>query len=173
MPLTRLSHVALDRMGEARDGAAREIANFARTDTLCHRAEDPALAERQAALWGAWLNWAERALDAPLNAADSILPLTQPDASIAALEARAKALDDFRLTGLVSAAAVLGSAVLAFALLEAEIGAEEAFEVSRLEEVFQNERWGEDAEAAVAAAGKVRDLLAVETMLRMLDEAGV
>lgn len=171
MPITRLAHVALDRMADARDEAAAEIAKYATTDLLCHRAEDAELSARQAEAWDPWLVWAATALDAPLNKAETLLALEQPPEAIQALYARARALDDWRLTGLVSATALFGSAILAFALLEGEGEGEALFEASRLEEAAQNERWGEDAEAAQAAANKTRDLLAVERVFRLLDAA--
>ena len=173
MPLTRLCHVAIDRMAEARQGAAAQVAQYASTDLLCYRAEDPDLAERQAAAWDSYLAWSRTALDAPLEVTRSLTPIAQPPASLTALERRALALDDLRLTGLVSAAPILTSAVLAFALLEAEADGKAVFAASRLEEDFQAERWGEDHEAAVAAANKRRDLLACEVLFRTLDRAGV
>lgn len=169
MPVTRLCHVALDRTGDVRAQAAAEVARFARTDLLSHRAGESGLAARQAAAWDAWLAWAATALDAPLNAAASLTALEQPDASIAALERRALALDDFRLTALVSSAPILGSAILAFALLEGEGDAESLFAASRVDEEYQAERWGEDAEAALAAANRKRDLLGCETLFRAMD----
>ncbi len=171
MPLTRLAHVAIDRMGETRDAAATEVAKYATTDLLCHRAEDGTLAARQAELWDGWLDWAETALDAPLKRAGTLLALEQPQSSLDALERRAAALDDWRLTGLVSAVSILGSAVLGFALLEGEGTGEDLLAASRLEEDHQIARWGEDADAAQAAANRRRDLLAIEAMFRMLDAA--
>ena len=173
MPLTRICHVAIDRMGRAREGAAAQIAKYASTDLLCYRAEDAELAERQAAAWDRYLAWSKTALDAPLEVTRSVTPIAQPQASLKALESRALALDDLRLTGLVSAAPILTSAVLAFALLEEESDGETVWAASRLEEDFQAERWGEDHEAAEAAANKKRDLLACETLFRALDRADV
>ena len=173
MPLTRLTHVALDRMNGARAAAAQEIANFASTDLLSHRSDDARLAERQEKVWGPYLVWAENALDAPLKAAATIAPLAQPEASLEALKARALALDDFRLTGLVSAAPILTSAILAFALLEEEADAEAVWTASRLEEEFQIESWGQDAEAAEAAANRKRDLLACERLFRLFDAESI
>ena len=173
MPLTRLCHVALDRMGAAREAAAAEVANFATTDLLSHRADDSVLAAKQADVFDPFLQWAETALDAPLKAAATLAPLEQPEASLEALRLRALALDDLRLTALVSAAPILSSAILAFALLEAEADAETLWAASRLEEDHQIERWGEDAEAATAAANKKRDLLACERLFRALDAAQV
>lgn len=172
MPVTRITHVALDRMDAAREAAAAEIARFATTDLLSHRADESALAAKQAEIFDPYLAWAKTALDAPLKAAATVAPLEQPDASIEALRLRALALDDFRLTALVSAAPILSSAILAFALLEEEADAQTLWAASRLEEDHQAERWGEDSEAAEAAANKKRDLLACERVFRALDEAG-
>lgn len=171
MPLTRLAHVAIDRMPEAHEAVARDVARFAATDLLCHRSDDEELARRQAEEWDPLLRWAETALDAPLKSTSGVLALEQPEASLAAIEAQAKALDDWRLTGVASSAPILGSIVLAFAMLHEETDAASAFSISRLEEHFQNERWGEDAEAAERAAAMLRDLMAVERLFRLMDEA--
>lgn len=171
MPLTRLAYLAIDRMDAVREQAAAEIARYARTDLVCYRAEITALAQTQAAAWDPYLDWAATALDAPLNRAQTLLPIEQPDTSIAALEARALALDTWRLTGLASAVPLLGSAVLGFALLEGEGTGLAIFEASCVDETFQAGRWGEDAEAAAAAEHKKRDLLACERLFRLLDEA--
>ncbi|MFP4519498.1 MAG: ATP12 family protein [Oceanicaulis sp.] len=173
MPLTRICHVALDRMGEAREAAAAEVARFATTDLLSHRADEADLAARQAKAFDPLLAWAASALDAPLKSAATLTALEQPEASIEALRLRALALDDLRLTALVSATPILSSAILAFALLEEEADGETVWAVSRLEEDHQIARWGEDAEAAEAAANKKRDLLACERLFRELDQAGV
>lgn len=173
MPLTRLCHVAIDRMDKARTGAAAEIAKYASTDLLCYRSEDAELGARQAAAWDRYLAWSKTALDAPLKETRSLTPIAQPDASLMALENRALALDDLRLTGLVSAAPILTSAVLAYALLEGEADGEAVWTASRLEEDYQIERWGEDPEASLAAANRKRDLLACEVLFRTLDSAGV
>lgn len=173
MPLTRLAHVAIDRMEAARAAAAEEIVRFAGTDLLSHRSDDPELAARQAAGWDPLLEWSAKALEVPLKSAATLLALEQPEASLAALRARAGALDNWRLTALTSAVPLLGSAVLGFALLEAEIDGEQAYMLSRLDEDYQAERWGEDSEAAEAAANRKRDLLACERVFRLLDEADV
>jgi chaperone required for assembly of F1-ATPase len=173
MPITRILHVALDRIAQVREGAAEEVANFGRTDLLSHRADDAGLAARQAELWDPYLEWAKTALDAPLNAAATVLALEQPDSSIEALKARALAQDDLRLTALVSVTPILGSAILAFALLEGEADADAVWQAARVDDDYQIERWGEDSEAALAAANRKRDLIACETVMRALDDAGL
>ena len=171
MPLTRLAHVVIDRMDTLRDQAVEEVVRFAASDALCFRSAQADLAARQSEEWDPWLAWAKSALDAPLTASTALTGANQPVESLDALRRRAHALDDWRLTGLVSAAPIFTSAVLAFALLEGEGGAQALYAVSRLEERHQNERWGEDSEAAEANANRLRDLNAVERLFRLLDAA--
>ncbi len=171
MPVTRMAHVAIDRMAEARAAVAADIARYAQSDTLCHRAEDEALGRLQRQEWDPYLAWSASALDAPLRTIEGVMAVEQPEASLTAIRVQAEALDDWRLTGLASATPLLGSIVLAFALLHGEADAETAFSVSRLEERFQNGKWGEDAEAAARAANMLRDLKGVERLFRLLDAA--
>jgi chaperone required for assembly of F1-ATPase len=59
----------------------------------------------------------------------------------------ALAQDDFALAALAMAAGLYGSAVLALALAHGGLSGPAAFELSRLDEEFQEEKWGVDAEA--------------------------
>ncbi|CAN0095772.1 unnamed protein product, partial [Chrysoparadoxa australica] len=58
-------------------------------------------------------------------------------------------------------------------LLEGEADAEAVWTAARVHDEYQTERWGEDSEAALAAANRKRDLIACETVMRALDEAGL
>ena len=68
--------------------------------------------------------------------------------TLARVKTIALELDDFGLTGLAFGAALFGSAVLAIALQRGWVGGEAAFDLSRLDEAWQEEKWGVDAEAA-------------------------
>jgi chaperone required for assembly of F1-ATPase len=149
MPLTRLAFTAQDRVSGAREAVADEIARYAQADVLCYFAESPrALVERQVERWVPVLDWAERDLGLKLERATGITHTAQPPKTSETVKALALALDDFGLAGLAWAAALYGSAVLALALQRRELDGETAFDLSRLDEIFQAERWGEDAEAA-------------------------
>jgi chaperone required for assembly of F1-ATPase len=76
----------------------------------------------------------------------------QPAETIARVREIALSLDDFQLAGFAFAVALFGSAVLGVALLRGWLGADAAFDLSRLDEAFQEERWGIDAEAAERTA---------------------
>ena len=149
MPATRLAFTTLDRGEAARAGMADEVARYAGSDLLCYLADEPeALAERQAAEWGPWLAWAGRELGVALKTATGITPVSQPAEALERTRVLAGAFDDFGLTGLTYAAGLYGSAVLAFAVARGALDGRVAFELSRLDEAFQEERWGVDEEAA-------------------------
>jgi chaperone required for assembly of F1-ATPase len=149
MPATRLAFTALDRGEEARAAMAEEVARYAGSDLLCYLAEEPqVLAEREAERWGPWLAWSKRELGVTLTPSIGISPARQSPGALARATALAAEMDAFALTGLTFAAALYGSAVLAFAVARGALDGEAAFELSRLDEAFQEERWGVDAEAA-------------------------
>lgn len=163
MPATRLAFTALDRLPAARAGAAAEVARYADSDLLCYFAEAPeALTRRQARLWGPVLDWAEAELGLRFERAAGIVHRHQPPETLARVERLAAALDDFALAGLAFAAPLFGSAVLALALQRGRLSGEEAFDLSRLDEAWQEELWGQDAEAAERTAALRREA-------RMLD----
>ena len=54
------------------------------------------------------------------------------------------------------AAGLFGSAILALALQRGRLTGEAAFDLSRLDEAFQEEQWGVDAEAAVRSRVTLR-----------------
>lgn len=144
---TRLANVAIDRTPVARAELAVEAARYAETDLVCHLAEAPAkLRERQEAAWGPLRAWAEE-FGVRLAPVTGILAARQPAASVEAMRGHAASLDDFRLTGLVHAVALFGSAVLGLAVERGRLSAADAFELSRIDEAFQASQWGEDAEA--------------------------
>lgn len=162
MPATRLAWTAIDRTAAIRSELAAEVARFAATDLVCYFAEHPAgLVRRQHELWGPVIDWAERALGVSFRRAHGIAHQAQPQATLDRIAALAEQTDDLTLTGLAFGAALFGSAILAFALQRGEITADAAFQLSRLDETFQEERWGLDAEAAARADAIAADAVAL------------
>ena len=147
MPLTRLASTALDRMPAQRGVAIEEVAAYAGTDLLCYRAHEPFdLVQRQQHAWQPLLDWAAEAHGARLLATTSILPLEQPASALGRLRALVAAMSDWPLVGMHAATTALGSVVLGLALAERRLDAEQALAASLLDELFEIERWGIDAE---------------------------
>lgn len=149
MLLTRLAYGAIDRTPEAWASAADEAKRFAGTDLVCYLADRPAvLRDRQQAAWSPLREWAAEAHGVHLDTVAGIIPKPQPEASLRAIHEHATALDPFRKAGLAHAIPLFGSAVLGLAVERGRVSAAEAYELSRIDEAYQVEQWGEDAEAA-------------------------
>jgi chaperone required for assembly of F1-ATPase len=170
MAATRLAFTAADRIGAAHAATAAEVARHAGADLLCYFAEAPeALTLRQEARWTPLLDWAHEDLGLRFERAAGIVHRPQPRETLARAEALALALDDFALAGLALAAGTLGSVVLALALQRGRLSGDEAFALSRLDEAFQEEQWGIDAEAAARTALLLGDTAMLERWFRALD----
>jgi chaperone required for assembly of F1-ATPase len=148
MHATRLANTAIESVPQAREATAQAIADYAASDLLCYFAIEPAgLLRRQEQLWGPVLERAEAEAGLRFVRAAGIVHQAQPPETLARVKALALALDDFGLTGLAFGAALFGSAVLALALGRGWLSGETAFDLSRLDEAWQEEKWGVDAEA--------------------------
>lgn len=170
MPLTQLAATAIDRIAGAEAETVAAVAGYGATDLLCYRAEGPReLVERQERLWQPLVDWARLHFDAPLIVAAGVVPRPQPAEALKAIEAAVAALDTFRLTALASATGAAGSVILGLALVERRLAAAEVYELSQLDESFQIEKWGEDAEAARRRADLKAEIEAAERFLVLLE----
>lgn len=170
MPATRLANAALDKVTAQRAEVAAMLAAYGASDLLSHRAEGPErLVERQRAAWDPVLAWAAEALDAPLATGPGIMPMAQDAAVLDRLRARVEAMEPFRLAAFHDLVALSGSLVLALATTEGWLTPEEAWSLSRLDEDYQAEEWGEDEEAAEAAAARRTGFLDAARFWRLLD----
>ena len=152
MAATRLAFTAIDRVPCAREATAQEAARYAGSDLLCYFAEAPrALIERQTAAWEPLLAWAEAELGLRMHRAAGVMHTPQPPETLARARTLAEALDHFTLAGLAFGVPLFGSFVLAEAVRRGRLGGAEAFDLSRVDETFQEEAWGVDAEAAARA----------------------
>jgi chaperone required for assembly of F1-ATPase len=169
MSVTQLASTAIDRVPAQRAEIVRAVAAYAETDLLCYRTDHPVeLAERQNRLWQPLLDWAEIRYGASLEVHIGIMPEPQPPADVARLAKAVESLDDLTLAGVQNATSELGSLVLALALLEKRISAEEAFAASQVDETFQIEQWGEDAEATARRAALRVDIAATRRFLDLV-----
>jgi chaperone required for assembly of F1-ATPase len=149
MHASRLANTAIETIGAAREGVADQIAQYAGSDLVCYFAEEPsALVARQEASWGPVLRQAEADEGLKFQRCVGILHRDQPPETLARVREIALGLDDFALAGLAFGTSLFGSAVLAIALQRGWLAGEDAYDLSRVDEAFQEEKWGIDEEAA-------------------------
>lgn len=169
LPNLRLAATAIDRVAPARDLNIDAIAAYGETELLCYRAEHPAdLVERQHAVWQPLLDWVAARFNAPLGNTAGIMPQRQPAASLTALRAAIAGYDDDLLAALAFAVQTSGSLVVGLAMVEGRLDAEQAFAVAELDETYQIEQWGEDAEATQRRANRRKDLTQVASFIALL-----
>ncbi len=172
MHAMRLANTALEATPDAREATARSIADFAGSDLLCYYAVAPAgLLKEQERLWGPILDRAETELGLRFIRVVGIVHQAQPLETIDRVMTMALELDDFGLTGLAFGTALFGSAVLAIALQLGWLGGEEAFALSRVDEAWQEEKWGVDEEAAERTARLNGEAVMLDHWFRALTAA--
>lgn len=155
MPATRTANSAIDTVHNHRTGIVADLSGYGGTDLLCYRAEEPAdLRHRQAAAWDPLLAWAEARFGASLRAGSGIVHVSQDMASLDALRSEVARQDDFQLAAFHDLVVLSGSLVIALAVIEGVLSPDEAWSMSRIDETWQIEHWGEDEEAATAARAK-------------------
>jgi chaperone required for assembly of F1-ATPase len=170
MPLTGLANAAIDRVAPDRLAFAAGLARYAEADLACYRAQGPgALVERQSASWDELLGWARRRFDVDFVTTDGLIHVAQPSATVERLAQAVAALDAFHLAGLSPLVTLGGSLVAALAVLEGAIAPEAAWDSVTIDEHWQRDQWGADAEAEAALEDKRRDFLAAARFLSLLD----
>ncbi|MCB2048311.1 MAG: molecular chaperone [Novosphingobium sp.] len=147
--LRDLADYALDvASGDAREELAREIAAYANTDTLCYRADpDEPLYKRQREVWEPMLAEAENRYDARFERVSGIMHRPQPPETLDRMHGVVAAQDAFALAALRMLTSLSASLVIALAALEPDADPEALWQAANLEEDWQAEHWGSDAEA--------------------------
>ncbi|MCF6220755.1 MAG: hypothetical protein L3J65_06555 [Robiginitomaculum sp.] len=148
MPCTRMMNVACEQTPSRRSELVKEFRTYTSTDLLCYRSHNPKdLAARQEQSWQPILDYVAKNHGIALASTTSIKAVAQPEKSLRSTAQYADGLDDADLTLLLHFTASFGSAMLALAVMERHLPVDTAFALSRLDEGFQNERWGADDEA--------------------------
>jgi chaperone required for assembly of F1-ATPase len=159
MPLLRLANTVIDGVAANRASVIAAILRFGENDLLCYRAHQPPdLAARQHEGWDPLLNWVRQRHGAQMKVAEGLGHVDQTPDALAALRELLEGFDAFTLGGLHVIASITGSLVLALAVADGTIPGAYAFELSRIDETYQAEKWGQDAEAVKRAAALAHEL---------------
>ncbi len=168
MPLTRAANSAIEKVMPQFAAVADMLAEYGGTDLLSYRADQPAeLVHRQAEAWDPLVDWAARDLRAPLRITHGVIPIAQDPQVLARLRRHLDDLDPLGLTALHDLVTLPGSLILGLAVVRDRIDAAEAFRLSRIDEDFQIERWGQDEEAQAAAESRRTAMLNAERLWRL------
>jgi len=170
MPVMRLVNTAIDGVATQPDAVAEDVLRFATSDLLCYRADGPAsLVARQNAAWDSVLDWASEALGARLCLAEGVMHVEQPRTAIAAIGQHIRQRSEpLQLAALHLMTSITGSALLAIAVEAEAIEPEAAWNAAHVDEDWQAEQWGQDAEAIARRINRKRDFQSAVDLLKAL-----
>ena len=170
LPLTGLANAAIDRVAPDREAFVSNLAHYAQGDLACYRAEGTsALVARQEESWDALLGWARRRFDVDFCTTTGVIDVDQPAATVERLSHALAVLDPFRLAGLSPLVTIGGSLLAALAVLEEALTPDGAWAVVTVDDRWQFEQWGADAEALAAIENRRQDFLAAARFLKLLN----
>jgi chaperone required for assembly of F1-ATPase len=160
MPMTGLANAAIDQVAPNHASFAADVARYGESDLLCYRADAPdPLVARQAAGWEPLLGWARTRYGVAFAITQGIIPVPQPDATLARLSEAVVAFDPFRLAALSTLVGLSGSLICGLAVAEGAFDPETVWDAAEIDERWQAEQWGEDAEAIARASQRRTDFL--------------
>jgi chaperone required for assembly of F1-ATPase len=169
MPLTRYANSAIDNVAVQFDAVCAIVSAYGGTDLICYRAPGPdALTRRQTPAWDSLCDWAAAELSAPLVVTIGVVPVDQPADSLARLAAHVASHSPFELAALHDLVAISGSLVIGLAVLQGHLDADQAFAISRIDEHYQAEVWGQDDEAAALEARKAAEMSVATRFLQLV-----
>lgn len=147
MPFFQLANTMADKAsGEERAALEDEVVKYGASDLVCYFASHPAdLVRRQEESWRPLIAWLQDEWDIALETVSGIRYMNQPEASVSRLRALVKSLGAAEFTVMQAATGISGSAVIALALTKGKVGAQEAWRAACVDEIYQLEKWGEDA----------------------------
>lgn len=160
MPFTGLANGAIDQIAPNREDFAAGISRYAQSDLLCYRADGPTeLVDRQARAWNPLLDWALQRYDVAFRVTQGVIAVEQPAETLNRLAEVVAAFDPFTLAGLSTMVTLSGSLVCGLAVLDGAWDAQTVWTAAEIDEAWQFEQWGEDAEAAARSARRSAEFL--------------
>jgi chaperone required for assembly of F1-ATPase len=165
MPLTRLANSVIAAVVDQVDAVAEDIAKYFQSDLLFYRAAHPeALVAREAEHWDPVLFWARDTLGAHFILAEGVMHVRQPDQAVAAAKAALPA-DPWAVAALHVVTTVTGSALLALALMHGVRNVDQVWAAAHVDEDWNIEQWGADAEVMARRTARLQDLRAAARVL--------
>jgi len=175
MPLTRLASTVIDGVADGTAAVRADLAGYVETDMLYYRAGYPdRLVERQRALWDPVLAFAETRLGGRFQLAEGVMHVAQAPQVIAAFRAWIDSVEHpFAVAALHQMTTLTGSALLPFAFAEGHLDLDATWTAAHLDEDWNIELWGTDAEAEARRASRFADMrTAAEVLAALKGKAG-
>ena len=159
MPMNKYLYTAIDRVATQRLALIEELVNYGGSDQVCYRAEHPVeLVQRQEDIWGPIVDWMGERMGIFLKVTSGIVPVEQDPQEMDKLKNKLAIVNEFQMASLYNMTTVMGSVSLALALFHDRLELDQAWAASQLDEEYQIEQWGQDAEAEQRRANMREEL---------------
>ncbi len=143
-----LADYAIDVITAGKAAVVEELLPYGETDTLCYRAEpDEALGVRQRAVWDPLLTAAEAQWQVRFVRVAGVMHRPQPEETLACLRKALATHGTFTLAALKTTTSLAASLILGLMAVEPGADIDTLWNAASLEEDWQAELWGKDAEA--------------------------
>ncbi len=171
MPCMQYAATAIDRVTTQRAAVIDEITAYGGTDLVCYRASYPdILVRKQADAWDPLLSWLEERHDVVLATTTGLSHVKQNDLMLGRFRRIVASLSDLQLAAFHTIVSLTGSLVVSLAVMDGRLDADEAFEISELDETHVIEEWGEDAESALRRKNNKQSLNAAVQFFNLCDQ---
>ena len=168
MPLTRFANSVIEGVVGRVEAVSDDAARYLGSDLLFYRASHPeALVAREAELWDPVLFWAADSLGAHFILAEGVMHVTQPQAAIEAARAVFPG-DPWSVAAFHVVTGITGSALLALALLHGARDPDQVWAAAHVDDDWNSEKWGVDAEVAARRAARLVDFRAAVSILEAM-----
>lgn len=157
---------SVTEIAKDRPAVIEKLVEFSLTDMLFFWSGNEELFKRQQKLWLPVLEWAKETFNAEFKTTKSLDVPKQDTQAGEQLALFLNGLSDKELTGFYFAALNMRSILLAAAFVKGKISAQQAYEASCLEELWQAEQWGNDEAADCRRGSLLKELQDIEEFIR-------
>ena len=152
LPTEALAKKVASEWDEQVEEVSALLGEYGDTDLLYYRADSPLeLKKLQETGWDPIVKWAENTFKVRINCGTGIVYIPQNEQLLSEIQLKINDLNVFELTAFYDMVSITGSLILGLAIINGRLSAEEAYQLSRVDELWQLEQWGEDEEAQTAS----------------------
>lgn len=152
-------------VSENRDFIETTLAEFVLTDTVLFWSDKAEIKNLQREQWQPILDWLAQQYDWHFCTTEDFCLPQENERTGEIFSAYLKTLSLKKITALYLAATNMKSPLLAVAMIEGKLSAQQALGLAFLEELYQAQEWGQDAAASNLRQKILEDLQAIEEYL--------
>ena len=167
-PFRDMADYAIDVVSRDKTSVVEKLLGYAETDTLCFRADpEEALFRRQQEVWEPIVARVENREGVTFHRISGILHRAQAAETIGRLNAGLQPLDPFTIAALEQTTSLSASLCIGLESIREGADGENLWDAANLEEDWQAELWGIDAEAQQRRDKRKRDFLRAMAFARL------